>query len=72
MVPTPIKASATKERYPSEFAEPIGEEDKLQRRLWEETDFVGAPITLQLVARKWHDNQLFGALAALKDVLELP
>lgn len=39
------------------------------RQLWAEGDFEGAPVSLQLVARKSHDNELFAALEAMKDVL---
>lgn len=41
------------------------------KQLWGETDFEGAPVNLQLVARKYHDNELFGAFGTLKDILGL-
>ncbi|KAH7056948.1 amidase signature domain-containing protein [Macrophomina phaseolina] len=51
--------------------EALGKECSHVRQLWEQTDFVGAPVNLQLVARKHHDNLLFGALDAVKEALEL-
>jgi amidase len=70
VVPTPIKAKA-KEDYAPDYV-PLSDECKHVKQLWEDTNFEEAPITLQIVARKYHDNQLFGAIAVLKDVLNLP
>ncbi|ETN43750.1 uncharacterized protein HMPREF1541_02909 [Cyphellophora europaea CBS 101466] len=67
--PTPITAKAD-EQY-SEGYTPLSEACSHVKQLWEETSFVGAPIDLQLVAKKYHDNELFGALQVLKDVLSL-
>ena len=41
------------------------------RKLWEENDYEGAPIALQLVGRKHYDNMLMGALELLKEELNL-
>jgi amidase len=49
----------------------LNDQDEHVRKLWQEGDFEGAPINLQLVARKYHDNFLFGALDLLKDALQL-
>lgn len=70
VVPTPIKALA-KEEYASDYV-PLSDECKHVRELWEKGGFEGAPIDLQIVARRYHDNELFGALNALKEVLQLP
>lgn len=69
--PTPIRAGKEKEDYPAEFSTPLGPEDEHVRQMWRESNFENAPINLQLVARKHHDNELFGALAILKDALKL-
>ena len=69
--PTPITAEEDKEEYPSEYAEPMSKEDEHVRQMWKETDFQGAPINLQINARKYHDNQMFGALDVLKAPLQL-
>ncbi|KAK5653612.1 hypothetical protein OQA88_8641 [Cercophora sp. LCS_1] len=70
--PTPIKAGKKgEEDYAPENSTPLGEEDKHVRELWAKGDFEGAPIDLQIVARKYHDNELFAALSQLKEVLEL-
>lgn len=68
--PTPIKAEAG-EQYASDYT-PLSDACKHVKQLWEEGNFEGAPIDLQINARKYHDNQLFGALASLKDALQLP
>ncbi|KAK4165544.1 acetamidase [Cladorrhinum sp. PSN259] len=73
--PTPIKASKKgeeKEGYKDEYKSALSEQDKHVRELWEKGDFEGAPVDLQLVGRKYHDNQLFGALEKLKGALQLP
>ncbi|KAK4183146.1 amidase signature domain-containing protein [Podospora australis] len=71
--PTPIKAGKKgEEDYAEADKTPLSPEDQHVRDLWAKGDFEGAPIDLQLVARKYHDNDLFGALAQLKDVLQLP
>lgn len=72
VVPTPVKALRKGEEesaYPS--GEVLSKEDQHVRKLWEEGDFEGAPINLQIVARKYYDNELFAAIGALKDALEL-
>jgi amidase len=70
VVPTPIKAEA-KEEYPTEY-KPLSDECRHTKELWESSDFEGAPINLQVNARRYHDNDLFGALRVLKDILDLP
>lgn len=69
VIPTPIKAEAG-ERYASSYT-PLSDACQHVKQLWGESDFTGAPVNLQVNARKYHDNQLFGALAVLKDVLSL-
>ena len=69
VVPTPVVAEA-KEQYAADY-KPLSEACKQVKELWEASDFTGAPIDLQIVARRFHDNELFGALEVLKDVLSL-
>lgn len=70
VVPTPIKAlKKGEEQYAP--GEPLSQQDAHVRKFWEEGDFEGAPINLQIVARKYHDNELFGAVEAMKDALGL-
>ncbi|KAJ0422015.1 putative amidase [Aspergillus carlsbadensis] len=69
VVPTPLRVQAGEE-YDSGYT-PLSEACADVRRLWEGGDFEGAPLALQVVARKYHDNELFGALAVLKDVIGL-
>jgi len=70
VVPTPINA-VKEDRYDDAYR-PLSEACKHVKELWEHGDFVGAPINLQVVARRYHDNDLFAALSVLKDILELP
>ncbi|KAI5240012.1 fatty-acid amide hydrolase [Aureobasidium subglaciale] len=69
-IPTPLYAEAKGlEVYADSHV--LGKEDAFVRRAWEETSFEGAPLSLQLVARKHHDSLLFGALQLLKEPLQL-
>jgi len=69
--PTPIKAGKKgSEAYASEMS--FGEKDAHVRQMWDTHDYEGAPIALQLVARKHYDNFLFGALDLLQGPLNLP
>ncbi|RKU48799.1 hypothetical protein DL546_006035 [Coniochaeta pulveracea] len=68
--PTPVKAGKKGEESYADDT-PLSKEDEHVRELWQKGDFEGAPINLQIVARKYYDNELFSALAAVKDVLQL-
>jgi len=69
-VPTPLSAQAKGlEAYVDQTF--IGQEDQYVRAAYENTCFEGAPLALQLVARKHHDNLLFGACQLLKETLQL-
>lgn len=67
--PTPISAQAREDYAP--HYDKLSDECGHVKKLWEEGGFEGAPINLQINARKYHDNDLFGALAVLRDVLGL-
>ncbi|KAF2872797.1 amidase signature domain-containing protein [Massariosphaeria phaeospora] len=67
--PTPITACAD-ERYAEDYV-PLSEECRHVKMLWDKGGFEGAPVDLQIVARKYHDNELFGALQVLREVLGL-
>lgn len=69
VIPTPIKTQSGEEYDPS--YSPLSKECSHVKQLWEKSNFEGSPINLQVIARKHHDNELFGALAALKEALEL-
>jgi amidase len=69
VVPTPIKAEKG-EKYGDDY-KPLSDACGHVKQLWEEGNFEKAPINLQINARKYHDNELFGALAVLKDILGL-
>ncbi|KAF3006886.1 hypothetical protein E8E13_011058 [Curvularia kusanoi] len=68
--PTPIKAKSS-ETYPLDYS-PLSAECEHVKKLWSESNFEGAPIDLQIVARRHQDNILFGALNLLKPALDLP
>lgn len=67
--PTPVIAEA-KEGYAADY-EPLSDECGHVKKLWDEGGFEGAPIDLQINARKYHDNDLLGALAVLGEALGL-
>lgn len=67
--PTPIVAKA-QETYAADYVQ-LGEECGEVKKLWEGGNFEGAPVNLQINARKYHDNDLFGALEVLKEALGL-
>lgn len=70
--PTPVKAlKKGEEDYAEGVKEPLSEACKHVRQFWAEGDFVGAPINLQVVARKYHDNKLFAALHVMREALGL-
>ncbi|KAI1068702.1 hypothetical protein LB507_006217 [Fusarium sp. FIESC RH6] len=64
-IPTPIKAGTKgSEDYPADSVT-LSEDEEHVRRLWAEGDFEGAPINLQVVGRKYHDNDLFEAVTEI-------
>jgi len=69
VIPTPVRAESGEE-YDDGYA-PLSEACSTVRKLWDAGDFAGAPVNLQVVARRYHDNELFGALNVLRDVFGL-
>ncbi|TDZ27449.1 putative amidase [Colletotrichum spinosum] len=70
VIPTPVRAGRKgEEGYAEAEAVPLGEDDERARRVWEEGDFEGAPIGLQILAPKYGDNELFAALKAFQGPL---
>ncbi|GKU12970.1 unnamed protein product [Fusarium langsethiae] len=67
--PTGLKVGEG-ERYDDDYT-PIGPECAHVKELWESGNFTGAPINLQLIGRRHHDNQLFSALKLLQNALGL-
>lgn len=70
VVPSPIRVegSKTEAGYPEGWA-PLSDRDQHVRRLWEEGGFENAPINLQVVGRRYHDNMLMGIVGRLSKVL---
>ncbi|KAK3181875.1 hypothetical protein K4F52_006778 [Lecanicillium sp. MT-2017a] len=69
-LPTDITAAAKgTESYSA--GESLGEECLHVRKLWEEGDFEGAPVSIQIVARRYQDNALFHMLERVKNALQL-
>ena len=70
--PTPISAlKKGEEDYAPANSAPLSERCKHVRQLWADGDFENAPIDLQIVARKYHDNDLVAALGAIRESLGL-
>lgn len=65
VVPTPVKALPKSEEQQYAPGEALSKEDAHVRELWAAGDFEGAPINLQINARKYHDSHL---LAAAKEI----
>jgi amidase len=70
VVPTPVRA-VSGDQYDQDY-KPLSNACQHVKHLWDATDFTGAPVGLQVIARKHHDNELFGALQVLKEALHLP
>ena len=69
VVPTQIKAGGKGTEKYDAADQPLSEQDKHVRQMWQDGDFEGAPINLQIVARRYHDNELFGALRRILNAL---
>ena len=70
VLPTPIVAGPKgMESYPDN--EPLSKQCENMRQLWEDGDFEGAPIGIQVVAPRCHDNELFHALEQMKEYLQI-
>ena len=73
-LPQPAKAEtirefvAAKTPYAGEW-KPLSEKDEHVKAMWDEGGYEGAPINLQVVGRKYHDNQLIGIVGELQKVL---
>ncbi|KAL8300836.1 hypothetical protein RB597_009399 [Gaeumannomyces tritici] len=65
--PTPTRAEAG-EAYDGGYA-PLSDECRQVREFWDEGGFVGAPVALQLVGRKYQDSQLLLALGTVEKIL---
>ncbi|PWN32990.1 amidase [Meira miltonrushii] len=67
--PTPIRATG-KEKYTNEEqAKEMSLESSRVVELWNKGDFEGAPVNLQLIARRHYDNELIEALHVIQGIL---
>lgn len=58
---------------PAEYApsyKPLSEKCRHVKEMWEQGGFENAPINIQVVARRFHDNQLFGAVGEMQSYLK--
>ncbi|KAJ4163431.1 hypothetical protein LMH87_005161 [Akanthomyces muscarius] len=70
VLPTPIVAGPKgTESYTDN--EPLSKQCEDMRQLWEDGDFEGAPVGIQIVAPRYHDNELFHALEQMKEFLQV-
>ncbi|KAK6527540.1 hypothetical protein TWF694_004523 [Orbilia ellipsospora] len=51
---------------------PVGKQDEDHAAEWDANDFMGAPIGLQLVARRFQDEKVLEALTIIKNTIGLP
>jgi amidase len=73
-VPTPIRAGS-RDDYPNaryEDVEPLGAADQETKMLWTEHDYRGAPIGLNIVAKRHMENELLAAVGMIQQALGLP
>lgn len=59
---------ASKTPYAGEW-KALSEKDEHVRAMWDEGGYEGAPIDLQVIGRRYHDNQLMGIVGELQKVL---
>ncbi|KAE8357299.1 amidase signature domain-containing protein [Aspergillus caelatus] len=69
VIPTQLRVQPG-EQYGFSYV-PLSESCQHVKQLWESSEFEAAPLALQVVGRRYHDSELFGALAILKDILGL-
>jgi amidase len=68
---TRVSAEDMERGYAVGDDEAWNEYDAHVRALWDGHDYEGAPIGLQLTARKHHDSMLIAALELMRDALQL-
>lgn len=69
--PTPFKALKKGEEHYAPDYQPLSRDDQRVRQLWDEGDFEGAPVNLQMVTRRYQCYELFAAMGAIHNVLGL-
>lgn len=68
-MPTQIKAGGKGTKKYNTADQPLSKQDNLVRQIWQDGDFKGAPINLQIITRRYHNNELFRALRRILDAL---
>jgi hypothetical protein len=51
---------------------PMNEQDEFNHRLYSPETYVDAPVSLQLVGRRYEDEKVFEALEFMLEVIRLP
>ncbi|KAF7190849.1 putative amidase [Pseudocercospora fuligena] len=79
-LPISVQADMLKKHFggvtdvsPTEYApdyKPLSEKCQHVRDMWDQGGFENAPINIQVVARRFHDNQLFGAVEEMQPYLQ--
>ncbi|CAK1364094.1 unnamed protein product [Cercospora beticola] len=69
--PSGIRAGKKGTEHYADDGKPWNDSDAGVRALWEKNDYEGAPIALQLVARRHHDNFLVAAVGLMQEALQL-
>ena len=68
---TPVKARTPREQPYAKDYVPLSEKCQHVKEMWEDGGFEGAPINVQVIGRRYHDNELFGVLAELQRFLRV-
>lgn len=74
VVPTPIKAQAKDRDGSMEYhdSEPWCDADTETKQLWKDYDYQGAPVCVQIVAKRHMENELMAAVGLMQSALQLP
>jgi amidase len=73
-VPTHIRSGAREDYLGSQYedVEPLTNEDRVTKELWKQHDYTGAPIALNIVAKRHMENELIAAAGMIQKALSLP
>ncbi|KAK4506860.1 hypothetical protein PRZ48_000593 [Zasmidium cellare] len=74
IVPTPIKAQLREKEDSREYHEskPWNAADQETKQLWKDFNYEGAPVCVQIVAKRHMENELIAAVGLLQEALQLP
>ncbi|KAF2171234.1 hypothetical protein M409DRAFT_50700 [Zasmidium cellare ATCC 36951] len=74
VVPTPIKVQPREKEDSREYydSESWIDADQETKQLWKDFDYQGAPVCVQIVAKRHMENELIAAVGLMQEALQLP